>query len=290
MKILITGASGMVGSNLVECHSPQNLLTPSREELNLLDYQMVEEYLLTHKPDMVIHCAGIVGGISANMRDPVKFYLDNLDMGRNIVGAAHTTGIEKLINIGSSCMYPKSDSPLTEDMILKGELEKTNEGYALAKIFTLKLCEYYGYKTIIPCNLYGRYDKFGSENSHMVAAIIVKIVRGNVDIWGDGTARRESMYAGDFAGILWRLVRGYDELPLIMNIGTGYDYSVNEYYNIIADVIGFKGEFRYDTYKPVGVRRKLLDISLQKRMSLMPDHNLQEGVKKTYEYYLSTCK
>ena len=208
-RILLTGGGGMVGRNLLE-HFEINdfeILAPNSKELDLRDYNAVQTYLQKIKPDVVIHAAGKVGGIHANMREPVSFLMDNLDMGRNIVWAAHQSGVKKLINLGSSCMYPRNHSePLKEEMVLKGELEPTNEGYAIAKVATAKLCEYimredseYQYKTLIPCNIYGRFDKFDPEHSHLLPAIIHKVHQANqsgldvVEIWGDGTARREFM-------------------------------------------------------------------------------------------------
>ncbi|MGY9001246.1 MAG: NAD-dependent epimerase/dehydratase family protein, partial [Rhodospirillales bacterium] len=180
MRILITGGSGMVGQNLLEHPAIKEfaVIAPSSRELNLLDFSATRSYLHQLKPDLVIHAAGKVGGIQANIREPVSFLMDNLDMGRNIVWAAHQAGIKKLINLGSSCMYPRNCSePLDEEMVLKGELEPTNEGYALAKVVTARLCEYimredsnYQYKTLIPCNLYGKYDQFGPVNSHLIPA------------------------------------------------------------------------------------------------------------------------
>ena len=185
MRILLSGGSGMVGCNLFEHSSIGDfeVLAPSSYELDLRDFGTVKAYFREHQPDMVIHAAGKVGGIQANMREPVGFLMDNLDMGRNIVWAAHEAGVKRLINLGSSCMYPRNHSePLCEEMVLKGELEPTNEGYALAKVVTARLCEYimredasYHYKTLIPCNIYGRYDKFDPAYSHLIPAIIHKI-------------------------------------------------------------------------------------------------------------------
>ena len=182
MRILLTGGGGMVGRNLLEHPSISSfeVIAPSSNELDLLDFKTVQNYLCKHEPDMVIHAAGKVGGIQANMREPVSFLMDNLDMGRNIVWAAHQAGVKQLINLGSSCMYPRNhQEPFVEDMVLKGELEPTNEGYALAKVVVTRLCEYimredsrYQYKTLIPFNLYGRYDKFDPSNSHLIPAIL----------------------------------------------------------------------------------------------------------------------
>lgn len=301
-RILLTGGGGMVGRNLLE-HPTINryeLLAPTSSELNLLDFNAVQTFLAKHQPDMVIHAAGKVGGIQANMREPVAFLMRNLDMGRNIVWAARQNGIKKLINLGSSCMYPRNHSePLTEEMVLKGELEPTNEGYALAKVVTARLCEYimredsaYQYKTLIPCNIYGRYDKFDPVHSHLVPAIIHKVYQAkqngqdSVEIWGDGTARREFMYAGDLADAIVRAIDSFDNLPNYMNIGLGHDYTINEYYQAAAQIMNYNGEFVHDTSKPVGMARKLVSVDLQTNWGWQPENTLYQGIEKTYQYYL----
>ncbi|MGC9331190.1 MAG: NAD-dependent epimerase/dehydratase family protein [Bacteroidales bacterium] len=300
-KALILGAGGMVGKNLVE-HAPSGiaLLTPAHDELDLLSYNDVLEYFKTHNPDMIIHAAGIVGGIQANIARPVKFLLENADMGRNVAWAAYNAGIDKMINFGSSCMYPRdAKNPLKESMILSGELEPTNEGYALAKIFTQRLCSYinrqfdaFNYKTVIPCNLYGKYDTFDPEHSHMIPAVIRKIhaakihAQKTVEIWGEGTARREFMYATDLANMIWKYVSDFENMPELMNLGLGHDHSINEYYHTIAGVIGYTGKFVHDKTKPVGMKQKLVDVSLQKEHGLAPANSLKEGIEKTYAYYL----
>jgi GDP-L-fucose synthase len=184
MKILLTGGSGLVGQNIIERIPSQiDLLKPSSKDLDLLDQSAVQSYLQIHKPEIIIHAAGIVGGIQANIAHPVKFLYENTEMGKNIIKAALDNGIKKFINLGSSCIYPRNaTNPLVEENILQGELEPTNEGYALAKIFALRFCEYVNkeypgmqYKTLIPCNLYGRWDKFDPKHSHMIPAVIRKI-------------------------------------------------------------------------------------------------------------------
>jgi GDP-L-fucose synthase len=302
MRILLTGAGGMVGRNLLEhpAIGQFDLLAPRRAELDLQDFNAVQGYLQKHQPELVIHAAGKVGGIQANMREPVGFLLENLDMGRNIVWAARQSGVKRLINLGSSCMYPRNHAePLGEDMVLKGELEPTNEGYALAKVVTARLCEYisredasYHYKTLIPCNLFGRHDKFDPAHSHLIPAIIHKIFlakqsgQATVEIWGDGTARREFMYAGDLADAIVQAIKEFDSLPSIMNIGLGYDYTINDYYQAAADVMGFKGSFVHDLGKPVGMARKLVSVERQKVWGWSAMSDLATGIEKTYQYYL----
>lgn len=302
IKVLLTGGSGMVGSNVLEHPGigEFDVLSPRRSELDICDFAAVQAYLRKHKPDIVIHAAGKVGGIQANMREPVGFLMDNLDMGRNIVWASRKAGIRRLINLGSSCMYPRNhNEPLLEEMVLKGELEPTNEGYALAKVVTARLCKYlmcedpsYQYKTLIPCNIYGRYDKFDPVHSHLVPAIIHKMHQAKqsgqqaVEIWGDGTARREFMYAGDLADAIVRAIRVFDSLPSLMNVGLGYDYTIKEYYEVASSVIGYTGIFVHDLDKPVGMSRKLLDVARQQAWGWKAWSNLHEGIEKTYEYYL----
>ena len=303
-KILLTGGAGMVGRNLLDhpAIGEFDVLAPRSGELDLLNFDAVQAYLFEHKPDMVIHAAGKVGGIQANMREPVSFLMDNLDMGRNIVWAARQAGIKRLINLGSSCMYPRNhNEPLCEEMVLKGELEPTNEGYALAKVVTARLCEYivredssFQYKTLIPCNLYGRHDKFEPIHSHLIPAIIHKVYQAkqaghtSVEIWGDGTARREFMYAGDLADAMIRVIKEFDSLPALMNVGLGYDYSINEYYQSAADVLGYTGGFTHDLSKPVGMARKLVNVERQKVWGWKARYDLQAGIKNTYAYYLDS--
>lgn len=302
MRILVTGGGGMVGRNLLEHSSIGNfdVIAPRRSELDLLDFPALQAYLQANKPDMVIHAAGKVGGIQANIREPSDFLLANLDMGRNIVWASRQAGIKRLINLGSSCMYPRIHSePLKEEMVLKGELEPTNEGYALAKVVTARLCDYimredasYQYKTLIPCNVYGRYDKFDPDHSHLLPAIIHKVHQAKqsgkdlVEIWGDGTARREFMYAGDLSDAIARAISNFDTLPNYMNVGLGHDHTINEYYQAVADVTGYAGIFQHNLDKPVGMARKLVSIALQKKWGWSATHELREGIEKTYDYYL----
>jgi GDP-L-fucose synthase len=306
MRILLTGGSGMVGQNLLEhaAIGDFDMLAPESRELDLRDFNAVLAYLGKHRPDMVIHAAGKVGGIQANMREPVGFLLENLDMGRNIVWASRQAGIKRLLNLGSSCMYPRNHSePLVEELVLKGELEPTNEGYALAKIVTARLCEYitredasFQYRTLIPCNLYGRHDKFDPAHSHLIPAIIHKVHQAKqaglktVEIWGDGTARREFMYSGDLADALVHAINDFDALPALMNIGLGHDYTIDQYYKAVADVLGYEGGFTHDTSKPVGMARKLVNVEKQKKWGWSAQHSLRDGIAKTYEYYLRECR
>lgn len=302
MRILITGSTGMVGKNILENKnfSQYELLTPSRKELNLFDYQQVQDYISLKKPDVVIHTAGRVGGIQANMANPVAFLLENFEINKNVIMSSYKAGVKKLINLGSSCMYPRdAQNPLREEFILKGELEPTNEGYALAKIAAQRLCSYikkenseFNYKTLIPCNLYGRHDKFDPKHSHLVPAVLKKLHDAKinkleeVDIWGDGTARREFMYVGDLVECIFKAVEAYESLPDIMNVGLGHDYSVNEYYNAAAEVVGYTGKFKHDLTKPVGMKQKLTAVDLASQWGWKSQTSLREGLFQSYQFFL----
>ena len=304
MNILLTGGSGMVGRNIqdyAQLYREDDILTPSSRELNLLDFESVKAYLKQHQPDFIIHAAGIVGGIQANIDNPVKFLVDNLQMGQNIVLAAQAVGIKKLLNLGSSCMYPRSaPNPLREEQILTGALEPTNEGYALAKIVTAKLCSYCSqesagalqYKTLIPCNLYGKYDKFDGVKSHMIPAALYKVHQAKVqnakevEIWGDGTARREFMYAEDLADAVFYALENFDRMPDMLNIGLGHDFSINEYYQAVATIVGFEGSFEHDLTKPVGMKQKLVSTEKLADFGWKHRYSLADGLQKTYQYYL----
>ncbi|MDA7486180.1 NAD-dependent epimerase/dehydratase family protein [Candidatus Pelagibacter ubique] len=304
--ILLTGGSGMVGSNIIdhEYSTKYKILSPSSSDLNLLNYQNTENYIAFNKPEFVIHAAGIVGGIEENMRYPVKFLFNNMQMGLNILMASKTKKIKKFINLGSSCMYPKNvENPIPEDLILKGELEPTNEGYAIAKSASSRLCEYitredssYLYRTIIPCNLYGKYDNFNYDSSHMVPGVIKRIhdAKNNnsefVDIWGDGLARREFMYAADLADFIYYAVENFNKMPQNINVGLGFDYKIIEYYKIIADIIGYRGKFNHDMSKPIGIKKKLIDIKKLNEFGWSHQTSLESGIKKTYDYFLDKGK
>jgi len=301
MRILITGGNGMVGKNILEHPkaSKYEILAPSSSELNLRDFDSVTNYIQQNKPDIVIHAAGLVGGIQANMARPVDFLVYNLDMGRNIIMAAKENGVNYFLNMASSCMYPReAQNPLQEELILKGELEPTNEGYAIAKVVATRLCEYIvkenpalQYKTVIPCNLYGKYDKFSPEHSHMVPAVIKKIYEAKqnnateIDIWGDGLARREFMYTGDLADFVFYALENFSKMPQNINVGLGFDYTINEYYEAIAEAVGFTGKFVHDLSKPIGMKQKLIDDTKLKQFGWQHQTSLQEGIKNTLDYF-----
>lgn len=304
--LLLTGGSGMVGRNILEhpLAGDWNILAPSSKELDLTDATCVDDFLSKHKPDLVIHAAGQVGGIQANMANPVAFLERNTAIGRNIIMASYNAGVRQLLNLASTCMYPRAaKNPLQEEMILTGELEPTNEGYALAKIMATRLCQYIRredenaqYKTIIPCNLFGRYDKFDPKHSHLLPAIIHKVhlakVNGEatVEIWGDGTARREFMYAGDLADAVLKAAKEISSIPDLMNCGLGHDHSINDYYETVADVINWDGTFKHDLSKPVGMKQKLCSTERQEGWGWSAPTSLREGISLTYDFYLNEAQ
>ena len=296
----------MVGSNIIEHVAANNheILSPTSAKLNLLDIESVKNYINTKKPDMVIHAAGIVGGIQANIAEPVRFLVDNMYMGFNILTASKECRIKRFMNLSSSCMYPRdAKNPLSEELILKGELEPTNEGYAIAKVASTRLCEYinredesYLYKTVIPCNLYGKYDKFDPEHSHMIPAVIRKINNAkekdleSIDIWGDGLARREFMYAADFADFVYYAIDHFETMPQNINVGLGHDYTINEYYQKIANAVGYQGSFTHDLSRPTGMQQKLINNIRLKEFGWKYRTSLEHGIQQTYDYFLSKVK
>ena len=296
----------MVGRNVQDHSAAANwqIIAPSSRDLDLMDSVAVAEFIKAEQPDLIVHSAGKVGGIRANMAEPVAFLDRNITIGRNVIMGAYEARVRRLINLGSTCIYPRAAAnPLSEDLLLTGELEPTNEGYAIAKIFALRLCEYirredptFQYKTLIPCNLFGPYDKFDPQVSHLLPAIIRKVhdakLAGDptVEIWGDGTARREFMYSADLADAVFRAADDIENIPDLMNVGVGDDHSINDFYETVARVIGWQGSFRHDLSKPTGMARKLSDTSRQTAWGWQPQTSLEDGITKTYQYYLETSK
>lgn len=302
MKVFLTGGNGMVGRNIIDAQQAigHEIIAPSSRELDLTNRAATIGAIAEIQPDIIIHAAGRVGGIHANIANPVGFLVDNLDMGMNVVLAARAARVPQLLNLGSSCMYPHmAPNPLKEELVLSGELEPTNEGYALAKVATSRLCDYISqsekglaYKTLIPCNLYGLHDKFDAEVSHLVPAIIRKVYDAaqnrdtTAEIWGDGTARREFMFSADLADAIWECVERFQDVPSSMNVGIGRDYTINEYYQAAADVIGWSGEFTHDLSKPVGMKQKLVSNDRLKNFGWSPKTSLKDGIAQTYAHFL----
>ncbi len=304
MRILLTGGTGMVGRNIKEHKLAQGykLLTPSRQELDLTNKREIYRYLNDNNPELIIHAAGLVGGIHANIANPSRFLLENLEIGCNVISEAAKIGIKNIINLGSSCMYPKSiQNPLKEEYLLQGLLEPTNEGYAIAKIAAQRLCDYLrsedksrNYVTLMPCNLYGKYDNYRPERSHLIASILVKLHhakvnnKNSVEIWGDGTAKREFMYVEDIADAIWFSLPLIDKLPNLINVGVGRDYSIFDYYRKAAEIVGYQGSFTFDLKKPTGMKQKLLDVKRINDLGWFSRFSLYSGLKKTYDHYLET--
>ena len=301
-KIFLTGAHGMLGKYITQHPYAVNadFITPSSQQLNLKNYQDTLSFINYHEPDAIIHAAGLIGGITAKLENPVRFLVDNIDIGMNVIGIAHKLGIKELINVSSYVVYPYNHpESLSEGLLLTGALDYANEGYAIAKAVALKYCEYimredasYQYKTLIPCNLYGKYDKFDSKSSHFIPSIINKIHNAKesnhptVEIWGDGTSRRELFYAEDLADIILDAAFNISKMPNFINIGAGLDYCMTDIYQIIANIIGYTGKFVNNVSFPTDTSRRVLDIKLQSSLGWHQKTNLIAGIKKTYEYYL----
>jgi GDP-L-fucose synthase len=271
-----------------------DVLYPLRAELDLRNESQIEEYFISHKIDVIIHCAARVGGISANIEKPADFILENLVIDSNLLSIARNQKINKLIYFGSSCMYPRDfRQPLVEGDILAGPLEPTNESYAIAKIAaarvvtTTALQDELAWRVLIPSNLYGPGDNFDPSSSHLVASIITKVLEAKekglteLEIWGDGEARREFTYVDDIAEFVITNLSRISDWDLTMNIGIGVDHSVREYYEKVCEVLGYEGKFTYDVSKPAGMRQKLMNSETARLHGWNPSTNLDEGLSNT---------
>lgn len=290
----------MVGSAIVrklQAGGYANLITRSRQELNLLDGVAVRAFFDAERPEFVVDSAARVGGIAANAEKPVEFLIENLTIQNNIIGASADCGVEKLLFLGSSCIYPKfAPQPIPESALLTGPLEPTNEAYALAKICGIKLCQSYAseygknFLSAMPTNLYGPHDNFDLRTSHVLPALIRKVHEARVSgartvtIWGTGTPRREFLHVDDLADACLFLLRNYNS-PEIINVGYGEDVSIRELAGLVCRVLGFDGEFVFDTSKPDGTPRKLLDSQKLSALGWTPRISLAEGIRSVYEHY-----
>jgi len=299
-KIFVAGHRGMVGSALVrrlEGEGFVNLLVRDRSKLDLRDESVTAKFFAAEKPAIVIVAAAKVGGIKANSDYPVEFLLENLRIQNNVLRSAYEAGVQKLLFLGSSCIYPKfAPQPIPETALLSGPLEPTNEAYAIAKIAGVKLCQAfsreYGAKFVsaMPTNLYGANDNFDLETSHALPALIRKAHEAKVrkdqklTVWGTGKPRREFLHVDDLASACLLLLEKYDS-PEIINVGCGEDISIRELAELICDVVGFDGELDWDTTKPDGTPRKLLDVTKLRALGWKPAIPLRDGIARTYEWF-----
>ena len=301
-KIYVAGHRGMVGSAVVrelQNNGFHNIVTKTSKELDLRSQDAVRSFYQTEKPQYVFVAAAKVGGIHANNVYRAEFLYDNLMIQNNLIHFAYESGVKKLLFLGSSCIYPKlAEQPLKEDYLLSGYLESTNEPYAIAKITGIKMCEAYrdqygcNFISAMPTNLYGPNDNYHPENSHVLPALIRKFHEakvsstGQVEIWGDGTPMREFLYADDLANALVYLMENYNEKQFV-NVGFGSDVTIKELAETVAKVVGFDGGMKYDSSKPNGTPRKLMDSSRLFITGWKPKTNLEEGIRLAYQDFLN---
>jgi GDP-L-fucose synthase len=304
MKIYVAGHKGLVGSanvRAIESDGKHSWIGQTRSELDLLDRKTVFDYLAREKPDAVVIAAAKVGGIHANDTYPVEFLSENLQIETNLMDAAHAAAIPRLLFLGSSCVYPKlSPQPIKEEYLLTGELESTNEAYALAKISGLKLIQayrkQYGHKWIsaMPTNMYGPGDNFDLENSHVLPALIRRFHdaktsgSSSVSLWGTGSPKREFLHADDLGRACLFLLENYDD-NVAINVGVGQDISIKELAELIRTTVGYQGNVTWDSSKPDGTPRKLLDVSLITNLGWKPEISLEDGIRSTYSWYLDNA-
>jgi len=301
-RVFIAGHRGLVGSALVRAIDTRDGIEwfgDGRENLDLTDRQKVFRYIKANKPDAVIVAAARVGGIGANSTFPVEFLSENLQIMTNLLDACHQENIERVLYLGSSCIYPRlAKQPIREEELLTGELEPTNEAYALAKISGLKLVQAYRKQygrhwiSAMPTNLYGPEDNFDAETSHVLPALIARFHKAQqqdvrtVEAWGTGAPRREFLHVDDLASACLFLLESYDgDLPL--NVGFGDDVSIKELTELVAEIVGYEGAIGWDTTKPDGTPRKLLDSSRLRSLGWKPRISLREGIKSTYQWYVT---
>jgi GDP-L-fucose synthase len=300
-KVFVAGHRGMVGSAIVrrlQRAGVESILTRTRQELDLMDRGAVRGFFEAERPDYVVDAAARVGGIAANYEKPVEFLIENLTIQNNVIQAAADFGVTKLLFLGSSCIYPKlAPQPLTEDALLTGPLEPTNDAYAIAKIAGIKLCQAYAreygknFISGMPTNLYGPNDNFDLHTSHVLPALIRKVHEAKqggakeVSVWGSGTPRREFLHVDDLADACFFLLENYDS-PEIVNIGCGEDVSIKELVETVCEVLGFEGSLVFDTSKPDGTPRKLLHVGRLLALGWKPRIGLKEGIRDAYEWFL----
>jgi GDP-L-fucose synthase len=309
--VFVAGHRGMVGAAIVrklEKRSDVKLITQTRTELNLINQQAVSDFFAANNIDEVYLAAAKVGGIHANNTYPAEFIYENLMIEANIIHAAHANDVQKLLFLGSSCIYPKlAEQPMTEKALLTGTLEETNEPYAIAKIAGIKLCESYNrqygrdYRSVMPTNLYGPNDNFHPENSHVIPALLRRFYeaaqRGDSEVvaWGSGTPMREFLHVDDMAAASVHVMELDNETyqantqPMLshINVGTGEDCTIRELVETVAKVTGFGGEIKWDTSKPDGTPRKLMDVSRLRALGWKHTYNLESGLKHAFDWFLA---
>lgn len=301
-KIFVAGHKGLVGSAIVRRLRNEgytNLVLRTRDELDLMDQAAVKAFFEAEEPEYVVDSAAKVGGIKANMTYPAEFLYHNLQIQNNLIWAAKETGVEKFLFLGSSCIYPRDcPQPMKEEYFMEGKPEPTNEAYAYAKIAGMKMCEYiydeFGMKftSCMPTNIYGENDNFNPETSHVIPSLLRRIHEAKVSntpevvIWGTGTSRREFLHVDDLANAVVWLLENYDEKQFL-NIGTGRDISIKELAELIQKLIGYKGKLVFDSTKPDGMPKKLLDVSKLHAAGWKHSINFEAGLKRTYEWYLA---
>ncbi len=300
-KIFIAGRGGQVGSAIerkFRAEGYENIVGLRSRELDMREQSLMREYFENEKPEYVILAAAKVGGIMANIQAPAEFLYDNLAIQNNIIECSRVYGVKKLLFLASSCIYPRlSPQPMKEEYLMDGKVEPTNEGYAIAKIAGLKLCEMYNrqygtdYISVMPCNIYGYGDNFSPTRSHVVAALIRKVHDAKVNkaesipMWGTGIARRELMFVDDLADACFFLFNHYSGNEFF-NVGTGVDVSIKELVELIMDVEDYHAELEFDPSKPDGMPQKLLDVSKLSDAGWVAKTSLREGLEKTYKYFL----
>jgi GDP-L-fucose synthase len=305
-KILVTGSSGMVGKNmceLLESKGFENIIKVSSKEVDLRDQKATATFFEDQKPEYVFHFAAKVGGIMANINDPIGFCHDNLMISSNVIMSSYKAGVKKLINLGSSCIYPRlCPQPIKEEYMLTGEYEPTNEGYAIAKTAALKLCEYLNkqnntcFLTIIPPNLYGEYERFDAVNSHVLISLVhkfhdaVESKAKNIELWGTGNPVREFLYVKDLtkAALYFMENVTVEQVGnMHTNVGTGEGISIQALAEMIAQKMNFKGEIKFDKTKPDGMPKKVMDISRLKKLGFVPETDLSSGLDRFIKYLFS---
>jgi len=307
-KIYVAGHRGLVGSAVIrrlEADQYSNIVCRARSELDLTRQGDVEAFFTQQEPEYVFLCAAKVGGILANSTYPAEFIYENLMIATNIIHASHRHGVKKLLNLGSSCIYPRlAPQPLKEEYLLTGPLEPTNEPYAIAKIAAIKLCRYYNLQygtnfiSVMPTNLYGPDDNFDLETSHVLPALIRRFhearEKGSPEIllWGTGSPRREFLHVDDLADACVHLMEHYDagQIGEFVNIGTGTDLTIRELAELIKGIVGYTGRIQWDTSKPDGTPQKLLDLKRIEGLGWKARIGLQEGIQQTYDWYTQSIR